>query len=111
MNKSWREKPVLLFWTSLGAFAFQFLMFAAMIYLAGRYPGINRDYPALWKTAATAWFLIPLVSVVGIVCAAINIRKRERITVSVIGLVLNCAYFSLFVYLANGSQDARFWAS
>jgi hypothetical protein len=103
--------PVLLFWTSLGALAFQFVAFGVLIYLAGRYPGLNRNHPAIFKTTGAVWSMIPLVSIVGLVCAVFNIRKKERIAISVVGLVLNCAYFSLFLYLANAGQDARFWAS
>ncbi len=110
MNKSRYVPPILLYWTSLGALAFQFLTIGVIIYVVGRYPSLNRDHPTIIKTTGAIWSFIPLVSIVGLVGAVINIRRKEQIVASVVGLVLNCAYLSLFLYLVNASQDARFSA-
>ena len=111
MKKQWIEAPIVPFATSIGAVSFQFLALAAFIVLCGMYPGSARRHQALLRAVSVAWFLIPLISIVGITSAIGRVWKRERIIFGLVGLILNCAYLTAGVYLAIGSEDSRFWAS
>jgi hypothetical protein len=111
MKKRWIEASMVPFATSIGAASVQFLALAAFIVLCGMYPGSASRHQALLRTVSIFWFLIPLISIIGITSSIVQVWKKERIFVCIVGLILNCAYLTAGVYLAIGSGDSRFWAS
>lgn len=83
--------------TSVGLSIFQVMFIVPVTFLL--YLRLDTGPSLLEERIITAFFHLPLLSVIGIVLAIICIKRRESVVLSCIGLSLNCMYLLVFFCL------------
>jgi hypothetical protein len=93
MRHAYIDHPGFSFASSIGAIALQVASFFSLCWLVTVLPGVPKF---IWASAYVMWYLIPLVSVVGIWSAVKRLRNKKGIFLSVLGLSLNVCYLGFF---------------
>ncbi|HVU16106.1 MAG TPA: hypothetical protein VHD32_04240 [Candidatus Didemnitutus sp.] len=99
------QNPILPFATSFGAMTVQFVGILSCGGLTKLFPGL-RDF---WDTCFLAILVIPLVSLVGIVSAIVQLKKKISIGINVVGLLLNVLYLVGSVLLVIFGSQRNAW--
>jgi hypothetical protein len=96
MRHAYIDHPAFSFASSVGAIVFQMASFFPLCWLVSVLPGVPKF---IWASAYIVWYIIPLVSVVGIWSAVKRLMKQEGIFLSVLGLSLNVCYLGFFLMI------------
>jgi hypothetical protein len=105
MQTRWLHHQSIPFATSVGAVAVQVLAFFVLAGLTTAF----RNMGNIWSVGFVAVFLIPLVSVVGIVICVIRLKKKIGVGINSLGLLLNVLYFAAFVLVIIAGSQPNAW--